>query len=109
MSDRAVETDTPVEVDRLTAIALMADVLADRVLNAQITGRLVPEADIHALLEASILLSEHGKDRPTLLSEIVRNISGGDVPENAEARDVAELEDVRRVAQSLQPLQTLKD
>lgn len=104
MRDPAVEADGPAEVDRLEAIALMADVLADRVLNAQVMGRSVSESDIHALLEASILLKDYGKATPPLLSEIVRNISGGDVPESVEARDVVELKTVRRVAKSLQPL-----
>jgi hypothetical protein len=73
--------------DRLTEIERMANLLAYRVLNAQVTGRPVTEADIHALLEASILLSEYGRETPPQLSQIVQRISDGDAPD---AQDEAE-------------------
>lgn len=65
----------------------MANLLAYRVLNAQVTGRPVTERDIHALLEASILLSEYGLETPPQLSQIVQRISDGKAPD---AQDEAE-------------------
>ena len=87
VSELASGREVSPEDDRLTEIARMANLLAYRVLNAQVTGRPVTETDIHVLLEASILLNDYGLETPPQLSEIVRRINDGKTPD---AQDEAE-------------------
>jgi hypothetical protein len=59
---------------RLSEIVRLTNLLADRVLDARIMGDPVDEADIEALLKASLLLSEFGQEAPPLLDRLIRNL-----------------------------------
>lgn len=85
----------------------MADVLADRILNAQIMGRPVKESDILALLEASLLLNERGEETPPLVVQVVRRLDEAKAVEGDSPPDEEELQETERLARSLRPIQKL--
>lgn len=70
----AVATPTP-EVDalheRLSEVARLATLLADRVLDAQIMKCPVPDDHISSLLDAGLLLKDYGVELPSLLGQII--------------------------------------
>ena len=99
------EADTPHKVERLAEIARMADLLADRILNAQIMGRPVKESDILALLEASLLLSERGQETPPMVAQVVRRLDAARTADLDDTSDEEERQDTERLARSLRPLQ----
>ncbi|GJD94533.1 hypothetical protein [Methylobacterium iners] len=98
----------PSKDDRLEQVARMADLLADRILNAQILGREVKDSDILALLEASLLLSEYGQETPPLVMQVVRRLDAAKSNEGAEASE-EERQDIERLAHSLRPFQARED
>ncbi len=59
---------------RLSEIARLTNLLADRVLDARIMGNPVDDKDVEALLKASLLLSEYGQDAPPLLDRLIQNL-----------------------------------
>lgn len=92
------------EVSRLAAI------LAERVLDAQIMNRPVPEGNIRALLEAALLLRDYDQEPPALLGQIIH---GATTPKAAVA--VMTQQDALgrsgkggRIAQLLRPFQASK-
>ncbi|GJD97310.1 hypothetical protein [Methylobacterium iners] len=91
--------------DRLEQVARLADLLADRILNAQILGREVRDSDILALLEASLLLSGYGQETPPLVVQGVLRLDAARSDEDAEASDKEERQDIERLAHSLRPQQ----
>ena len=99
------EADLPHKEGRLVEIARMADLLADRILNAQIMGRQVKESDVLSLLEASLLLSERGQETPPLVEQVVRRLDAAKSTDVDDASDAEERHDTERLARSLRPLQ----
>ena len=83
----------------------MADILADRLLQAQIMGRPVKESDVLALLEASLLLNERGQETPPLVVQVVRRLGEAKPAEADHAPDEEERQETERLAQSLRPSQ----
>lgn len=61
---------------RLDELSRLADLLAERVLRERAEGRSIPEAHIHALLDAAILLDKYEADLPATLDRIVDQIEG---------------------------------
>lgn len=105
MDSPTPKADAPHETDRLEEIARMADVLADRILQAQIMGRPVKESDILALLEASLLLNERGQETPQLVVQVVRRLDEAKAADVDNSPDEEERQDTERLAQSLRPIQ----
>ena len=97
------EANTPDKTDRLAEIARMADVLADRILQAQIMRRPVKESDVLALLEASLLLNERGQETPPLVVQVVQRLYAAKAAEADHETDDEERQDTERLARSLRP------
>ena len=83
----------------------MADLLADRVLNAQILGRPVKESDVLTLLEASLLLNERGQETPMLLAQVIRRLDAAKAADVDNAPDEEEQQNTERLALALRPIQ----
>ncbi len=95
MSDRPGPTAPPADPSsRLSEVSRLASLLADRVLAAQIDSQPIPKAHIHALLDAAIVLENHGADLPPLLEQMVQKL------EDSEA-DMAEQIGAERTADAL--------
>lgn len=94
---------------RLQEMSRLAALLADRVLDAQIMSQPVPDGHIRSLLEAALLLREHGQELPSLLGQIMHGVSATQ-PQNfaEEQHDAAENEGTGRLAWLLRPFQGLK-
>lgn len=105
MHEEALKPDIPPEGDRLERVAHMAEQLADQLLREQILGQPASERRIRALIAASSLLKEYGRDTPPLLSQIMDQDHQNVAPESPEAQHAAEMEDVGRLAWSLRPFQ----
>ena len=87
----------------------MSDLLADRVLNAQIMGHPVKESDVLALLEASLLLNERGQETPMLLAQVIRRLDAAKAAGVDDALDEEERQNTERLARSLRPFQGSDD
>ena len=87
----------------------MADILADRILQAQIMGRSVKESDIMALLGASLLLSERGQETPPLVVQVIRRLDEAKAAEADPAPDEKERQETEHLARSLRPLERPSD
>ncbi|TXM72821.1 hypothetical protein FV218_12510 [Methylobacterium sp. WL69] len=102
MDVSAVSIPVP-EVDaaheRLSEVSRLATLLADRVLDAQIMKRPVPDDHIRSLLDAGLLLKEHGIELPSLLGQIML-AAEGPAPEVAA--------EPGRLARVLRPFQRTK-
>ena len=85
---------------RPSELSRLATRLADRVLDAQIARRPVPDSHIRTLLEAALLLREYGQELPSLLSQIMHKVdkSGADVPAEVQAKADESEDDVGRLA-----------
>ena len=83
----------------------MADVLADRILQAQIMGRLVKESDVLPRLEASLLLSERGQETPPLVVQVVRRLDEAKAAEVDSPPDEEERQETERLARLLRPVE----
>lgn len=59
---------------RLDELSQLAARLAERVLSAQGAGQSIPEAHIHALLDAAILLDKYEAELPAALNRIVDQV-----------------------------------
>jgi hypothetical protein len=59
---------------RLDELSQLAERLADQVLSAQDAGQAIPEAHIHALLDAAILLDKYEAELPDALNRIVDQV-----------------------------------
>ncbi|MCJ2082753.1 hypothetical protein [Methylobacterium sp. J-090] len=86
----------PDPTSRLAEVSRLATLLADRVLDAQIMKRPVRDDDIRSLLDAGLLLKEHGKELPSLLGQIMLAAEG---PEPEAAAEPG------RLARALRPFQ----
>lgn len=62
--------------ERLTEVVRLCTELADRALNAQITGRRVPADQAIALAKGAQLLEDHGVDWPPLLAQVLHELAG---------------------------------
>jgi hypothetical protein len=95
---------------RLSEVSRLATLLADRVLDAQIMRRAVPDEHIRALLEAALLLREYGQELPSLLSQIMHGVDRpeADVPVEAQQKADAAEDDVSRLAWLFRPFQGTK-
>ncbi|KQP30053.1 hypothetical protein ASF49_15145 [Methylobacterium sp. Leaf104] len=97
-------------LDRLSEVVRLATLLADQVLDAQIMSRPVPDEHIRALLEAALVLRQHGQELPSLLGQIMHGISAEALKDPAEAQQsAAEDEATGRLAWMFRPLQGAKD
>lgn len=67
-------TTHPASSERLSEVARLATLLADRVLDAQIMSRPILDAQIQALLDAALLLEEHEMPLPPLLKQILHEV-----------------------------------
>ena len=101
------EADAPYKEERLAEIARMADLLADRVLNAQIMGLPVKKSNVLALLEAFLLLNERGHETPMLLAQVIRRLDAAKAADVDNAPDEEERQNTQRLARSLRPLQVV--
>lgn len=82
----------------------MADLLADRVLNAQMLGHSIKESDVLALLEASLLLNERGQETPMLLEQVIRRLDAAKAADVDNAPNEEDQRDEERLARSLRPI-----
>lgn len=94
---------------RLQEVSRLAALLADRALDAQIMSRPVPDEHIRSLLEAALLLREHGQELPSLLGQIMHGVSTTQTPDRAEEQHgAAENEGTGRLAWLFRPFQGSK-
>ena len=95
--------------DRLSEVSGLATLLADRVLDAQIMSRRVPDGHIRSLLEAALVLREHDRELPSLLKQIMHGISEQRTQDHVEASQSApEDEATERLAWMFRPFQGAK-
>jgi len=96
---------------RLSEISRLATLLADRVLDAQIMRRPVPDEHIRALLEAALLLREYGQEQPSPLVQIMHGLDKpeADVTPEVQHRADAADDDVSRLAWLFRPFQGTKN
>jgi hypothetical protein len=94
----------------LTEVSRLAALLADRVLDAQITSRPVPDGNIRVLLEAALLLREYDQELPSLLSQIMHGAAAPEVPALVEVQQSAQEgeSEAGRMAWLLRPFQASK-
>ena len=78
--------DTADFLDGLSEVSRMATLLAGDVLHAQIMGRSIPDSHIRALLDAAVLLKEHGLDLPPLLGQLMLGAEGPEPQFSPDAR-----------------------
>jgi hypothetical protein len=99
------------EEARLSEVSRLATLLADRVLDAQIMSRPVPDEHIRALLEAALLLKEYGQELPSLLSQIMHGVDKpeADVPPEVQQKADAADDDVSCLAWLFRPFQGTKN
>ena len=57
--------------DKLGEVARLATLIAERILEAQITGRQIPPDQFTALVDAARLLEEQGLPWPPLVEEVL--------------------------------------
>ena len=96
---------------QLSEVSRLATLLADRVLDAQIMSRPVPDEHIRILLEAALLLREYGQELPSLLSQIMHGVDKPEAdvaPEVQQKADAAD-DDVSRLAWLFRPFQGRKN
>ena len=95
----------------ISEVSRLATLLAERVLDAQITSQPVPDSHIRSLLEAALLLREYGQDLPSLLSQIMHQVDKpeADVPVEVQAKADEAEDDVSRLAWLFRPFQGTKD
>ena len=84
MSDEPVPPTLP-PPRRLDELSQLAVRLAERVLGEQEAGQSIPEAHIHALLDAAILLDKYEAEMPAALTRIVDQVedASGDAEDGA--------------------------
>lgn len=82
--------------ERLSEVARLSTLLADRVLAAQAADEPVPKAHINALVDAAIILDKYEVDLPAPLGKVVDQISD------------AEDEEAGRLAWLFRPFQGTK-
>jgi hypothetical protein len=63
------------EAERLAEVQRLCTALADRALDAQITGRTVPADQAVALAKAARLLQDHGVEWPPLLAQVLHELA----------------------------------
>lgn len=70
---------------RLNELSNLAALVAQRVLSEQDSGQSIPEASIHALLNAAILLDKYEAELPAPLQQIVDQVdeARGEVEDGA--------------------------
>src|ERR1700710_2707936 len=68
MTERAATTE------RLSEVTRLATLLADRILDAQIMSRPIADVQVRALLDAALVLEEHGIPLPPLLMQILHEV-----------------------------------
>lgn len=61
---------------RLSEVMRLCSLLADRALDAQITGQALAEDQVVALAKAANLLQDHGVDWPPLLAQVLHELAG---------------------------------
>jgi hypothetical protein len=105
-SDTTVRDEAP----GISEVSRLATLLADRVLDAQITSQPVPDGHIRSLLEAALLLREYGQELPSLLSQIMHEVDkpAADVPVEVQAKAEEAEDDVSRLAWLFRPFQGTK-
>ncbi|MCJ2071399.1 hypothetical protein MKK75_21810 [Methylobacterium sp. J-030] len=64
------------EAERLAEVLRLCTLLADRALDAQITGRAVPADQAAALAKAARLLQDHSVEWPPLLTQVLHELAG---------------------------------
>lgn len=96
---------------QLSEVSRLATLLADRVLDAQITSRPVPDGHIRTLLEAALLLTEYGQELPSLLVQIMRGVDKPEakVPAEVQQKAHAADDDISRLAWLFRPFQGTKN
>ncbi|MDB5645839.1 hypothetical protein [Methylobacterium sp.] len=98
--------------DRLPELSRLAAHLASNVLESQIEGRPVPDDHIRFLLDAALLLQEHGVVLPSLLGQIMKGAAEPEAapPSNPpRTRPASEDDDdAGRLAWLLRPFQAMK-
>lgn len=67
MTDASAEGQS----DKLCEVARLATLMAERILEAQITGRKIPPEQFTALVDAARLLEEQGLPWPPLVEEVL--------------------------------------
>ena len=74
-------TEQAATTERLSEVTRLATLLADRVLDAQIMSRPIADVQVRALLDAALMLEEHGMPLPPLLRQILHEV--GEASEHA--------------------------
>ena len=90
-------TERLVPVERLSEVARLATLLADRVLDAQIMNRPISDLQIRALLDAALVLEEHQMPLPPLLMQILHEVG------TASSRDASDKTSRGRMGAPLAP------
>ncbi|MDP4024005.1 hypothetical protein Q8W71_15345 [Methylobacterium sp. NEAU 140] len=92
MTEPRIDTDGAGDEAGLSEVLRLVGVLSEQVLDAQITGRPVPEAQSRALAKAAGLLREHDVPWPPLLAQALHELGlaaeGEPAEPGAEARPV---------------------
>ncbi|MCJ2037060.1 hypothetical protein [Methylobacterium sp. J-068] len=94
--------------ERLAEVSRLATLLAERVLAAQAAGHPVPEAHVHALIDAAIVLDKYEVALPPSLARIVDQIDAAQPAESEAGAGLAEEDDAGRLAWLLRPFQGSK-
>jgi hypothetical protein len=95
--------------DRLPELSRLAAHLASNVLESQIEGRPVPDDHIRFLLDAALLLQEHGVVLPSLLGQIMKGAAEPEAASGADCWAASEDDDdAGRLAWLLRPFQAMK-
>lgn len=64
-------TEVSAQSDKLGEVARLATLMADRILEAQITNRPIPQEQFNALVNAAWLLQDHDVPWPQLVEEVL--------------------------------------
>ncbi|ACK81014.1 hypothetical protein [Methylorubrum extorquens] len=65
-------TDAGAQSDKLGEVARLASLMADRILEAQIMERPIPQEQLNALVNAAWLLQDHDVPWPPLVEEVLQ-------------------------------------
>jgi hypothetical protein len=77
--------------DKLSQVARLATLMADRILEAQITCRPIPQEQFNARVNAAWLLQGHDVPRPPLVEEVLHEV-GRRLNQGEIASEAADLE-----------------
>lgn len=95
-------------LNRLPTVSRLAARLASHVVESQIKGQPVPDTHIRSLLDAALLLQEHGVALPSLLEQIMEGVAEPAAAPKARMPRIDDADDAGRLAWLLRPFQDAK-